>query len=155
MQMGPMSEQGDIDDDEAGRHSGRWVVIAMFAFATLVVGLMWIYIDLHTAPFRPLRRALAQEFEYSAPNVEGGQTKMNKGTPKILRIVMRVQFNPNAKPEEATRFARRVAEFSRLHHDVTQYDLIEIHLYYPEPEKQIQEWSIELKPSEVIEAPPR
>src|SRR3990172_5506244 len=78
MQMESMSGHGDTNDDEAGRHSGRWVVIAMFAFAALVVGSMWVYIDRHTAPFRPLRQALAREFENSAPNVEGGQTKMHK-----------------------------------------------------------------------------
>ncbi|MEX2287122.1 MAG: hypothetical protein WD648_08540 [Planctomycetaceae bacterium] len=154
MQMESMSGHGDTNDDEAGRHSGRWVVIAMFAFAALVVGSMWVYIDRHTAPFRPLRQALAREFEKSAPNVEGGQTKMNEGTPKTLRIVMRVQFNPNTQPAEATRFAHRIAEFSRLHHDVTQYDVIEIHLYHPEPEQQIQEWSIALKVSELSETPP-
>jgi hypothetical protein len=148
-----MNEQSEAPANESGTISGRWVVIGIFAFAVLVVFGMWLYIDRHTAPFRPLRRALAREFLNSAPKVEGGQTKMNAGTPHILRIVMRVEFNPNADTAEAKRFAHRVAEFAQQHHDLTQYEVIEIHLYYAEPENKIQEWSIELKPSELAPVP--
>ena len=140
------------DEEVAVGQSGRWVVIAMIIFALILVGVMWLYLDRHTRPFRPLRQALAREFEDSAPKVEGGQTKIEKGTPKTLRIIMRVPFNPNKEPEKANEFAHRVAKFAESHHDLGQYDVVEIHLFYPDPERQIEEWSVEIDPAELTAA---
>jgi len=123
--------------------------LAIFSFAVVIVASMWIYLDRHTAPFRPLRRALATEFEDSAPKVEGGQRKMHQGTPVTLRIVMRVTFNPNEDAAQAKQFATRVYDFSSKHHDMTKYDIVEIDFYYLDPEQKIEEWGIEIKPNEV------
>ena len=128
----------------AERSTGRWVVVAMFLFAAVVIGSMWIYLDRHTAPFRPLRRALATEFEHSSPKVEGGQTRMSKNTPVILRIIMRVEFNPNKDPARAKNFAGRVLDFTRRHHDMSKYEVFEMHLYYLDPEQKIEEGSLDV-----------
>ncbi len=76
------------------RVSGRAMVLGMLAFGTLTTAAMWVYWTLHVGPFRPLQDAIAAAFPHSSPRVDGGQRKMHKGTPKILRIVMRVDFDP-------------------------------------------------------------
>ena len=42
---------GDIDDDETGTISGRWVVIAMFAFAAHD---RWLDVAIHRSPNGPV-----------------------------------------------------------------------------------------------------
>jgi hypothetical protein len=126
----------------------------MFAFGLTTVGMLWLYSVRHAAPFLPLQRALAQEFENSAPKVEGGQRKIHKQTPKVLRIVMKVGFDPTDEPERAKSFANRVTMFVHKHHDLSEYELLEIHLFWPEPEKEIKQWTIEQKVAELIDPPP-
>lgn len=121
---------------------GQWVVLVMLAFGMTLTAILWLYWDRHTAPFRDLQDALAREFPRSKPRVEGGQRKMHKGDPRILRIVLKVEFNPQAKESEAEAVADRAVELARQHHDLTRYDEIEIHLYWPEPEREIVEWEI-------------
>ena len=133
--------------------SGRWVVVGMFAFGLAAAGILWIYSVRHAAPFLPLQRALAQEFDNSAPKVEGGQRKIHKQTPKVLRIVMKVGFDPTDESERAKSFANRVTTFIHKHHDLNGYELLEIHLFWPEPEKEIKQWAIEQKVAELIDLP--
>jgi hypothetical protein len=121
-------------------------VFTIFAFAVVVISAMWVYLDRHTAPFRPLRRALATEFQDSAPKVEGGQERMSKNTPVTLRIIMRVEFNPNKDPVQAKEFATRVFNFSREHHDLSKYEVVEVHFFFLDPEKQIEEWNVNVDP---------
>jgi hypothetical protein len=151
----PTSRANADDEEPTVGQSGRWVVVGVFAFALSLVGVMWLYLDRHTRPFRPLRQALAQEFEDSAPKVEGGQTRIEKGTPKTLRIIMRVPFNPNKEPDKANEFAHRVARFAKSHHDLGQYDVIEIHLFHPVPEREIEKWSTEIDPTDLTAAAER
>lgn len=124
-----------------GTVPGKWVVVGMFGFAMLAVSLMYLYWDLHTAPFRPLQEALGREFPYSRPLVQGGRRKMHKGTPSLLRIVMRIEFDPYLDERKTQAFADEITAFAQEHHDVSQYDAIEVHLHWPEPESEIKQWT--------------
>lgn len=138
------SRANESESEPRATLGGRWVVAVIFTFAILAVATMWVYLDLHTAPFRPLRRALATKFKDSAPNVEGGQTKMYDDTPVTLRIVMRVEFNPNRDPAQAEDFAKEVFAFSKEQHDLSKYDIVEIHFFHPDPEQKIEEWTVNI-----------
>src|SRR3990172_7938391 len=83
-------------EEKPAELSGKWVVIGMFVFAIAATAGLFAYWELHTAPFRELQDALAQEFPRSRPRVEGGQRKKHKHTPRILSIVLRVEFDPTA-----------------------------------------------------------
>jgi hypothetical protein len=124
--------------------SGRWVVIGLFAFAIVLTGAMWGYWKLHRGPFLPLERVLADTFPGSSPKVEGGQRKIHKETPRILRITLKVDFDPVADESRAKAFAERVLSVVSANYDVTTYDTSEIHLFWPEPEREIKQWTIEL-----------
>ena len=118
---------------------GRWVVVAMLLFGMAATGFMWVYWTVHVAPFLPLQQALAAQFPGSRPRVEGGQRKIHKGTPTLLRITMKVDFDPQRDPQRAEAFFDRVAEFTRDQTDLEPYDELHLHLYWPEPEKIIRE----------------
>jgi hypothetical protein len=119
----------------------------LFAFAILATGGMWVYWKLHRAPFLPLERALVEEFPGSSPHVEGGQRKMHEKTPRILRVTLKIDFDPLADEAKAREFAEKVAAFLREHHDASRYQKLEIRLYFPEPEREIKQWSVELPPA--------
>ena len=107
----------------------------MLTFGLIASGTLWTYWHYHTAPFIPLQVAIAEEFKASAPRVDGGQRKMHKGTPKLLWIVMRVQFNPEDNLEQADRITDRVMELSQQHLDLTQFKQINLRQFYGEPER--------------------
>jgi hypothetical protein len=125
-----------------GGLSGRWLVVGMFAFAITTTSILYLYWKMHVGPFLPLQKALAAQFDDSRPLVEGGQRKMHKNTPRILRITMKVDFDPTADEAQAGAFADRVVEFTRAHYsELSAYEVLEIHLFYPQPEKTIREWT--------------
>lgn len=132
--------------------SGRWMVAGIFVFAITATGFLYGYWKLHIGPFVPLQKALAKEFERSRPRVEGGQRKMHKGTPRILRITMKIDFDPDANEGRTNEFAGRVASFARANFDLSTYEILEVHFFWPEPEKKIHEWTAEL-PTEGIDRP--
>ncbi len=138
-------------------HSGRWVVLVMFVFAGAIIGTLWIYSDRHTAPFRELTRALAAEFPGSVPKVEGGQRKKHKDTPRILRIILKVTFDPERDDRGAADFAGRVLAFARGHHDMAKYDTVEIHLFQLRPEEEIRQrafsFPVESLPADAAASP--
>ena len=127
--------------------SGKWVVIGVFAFAILMTAGLWLYWKLHIAPFLPLQQALAGRFEDSRPRVEGGQRKLHENTPRILRITMKVEFDPESP--QADEFAAEVAAFVRAETDLSRYDVLELHLYHPQPEKDIRQRSVEFQVNEL------
>ena len=131
--------------------SGKWIVTGMFTFAVAVIFVLWFYTVSHRVPFRPLERALAEEFEDSVPKVEGGQRKIHQNSSKILRIIMKVTFDPTVEREQAERFAKNVIAFARNHHDISQYEILEIHFFKPEPEKKILQWETERKVADLLE----
>lgn len=110
--------------------SGRKVVAGMFLFGITATGGMWVYWKLHVAPFTPLQQALAAEFEASRPLVEGGQRKMHKNTPRILRITMHAPFNPAADRQACLRFGEQVLAFVRAREDLARYDELHLYLYF-------------------------
>lgn len=131
--------------------SGRAVVAGMFLFGAGLVGLMYVYWDFYTRPFRPLQYAIAAEMPGSLPRVIGGQHKSHlAGSPKVLRVVIRVEFNPEDETSagERDRLAARLAELTAQHLDVSQYDQLEIHLVHRVPEGKTQQWSRAASPAE-------
>ena len=131
-----------------GGTGGRWVVLAMFAFGLLATGGMWLYWELHTRPFRPLQEAIVQAFPGSNPRVQGGQAKMHKGTPRILRIVMRVDFDPVSQADRAQQVASQVAALARRHQDLSRYDRVEVGLFQPLAEQDPRMRTVEFDADE-------
>jgi len=126
------------------------MVIGMFAFAASMISVLWIYIILHTAPFSPLQRALAKEFEDSAPRVKGGQLKIHRNTPRILQIIMEVKFDPTLESDRAEQMADKVIAFSQEHHDFNQHEIVEIHFFHLMPEQEIKQWQTERQVADLL-----
>jgi len=119
--------------------SGRWVVTGMFGFGIVATGVLYTYWQLQTAPFMPVQMALAEAFADSSPRVQGGQRKMHQNTPVILRVVMRVPFDPIRDEAVARRFLVDVARVINGQLDLSEYDQLDLHLYQPNPERAIQQ----------------
>ena len=77
--------------------SGTKLIIGLFVFATAMSSGLWIFWYLHARPFQPLQLAIHQAFPKSYPQVQGGQRKMHKNTPRILRITLKVPFDPQPR----------------------------------------------------------
>lgn len=131
--------------------SGRWAVVVMFAFAITATVTLYVYWKLHVGPFLPLQRALNAEFPKSRPLVEGGQRKKHKNTPKILRITMKTEFDPEKDDSEAQAHAERVIRCAKANFDLSPYEVLELHFFFPEPEKRIHEWTAERKIAELLD----
>jgi hypothetical protein len=129
----------------AARVSGRVVVVAMFTFGITATAALWTYWTLHTGPFRPLQDALAQEFPGSLPRVDGGQRRLKKGMPKILRVVLRVEFDPITETAKGQQVLDRVEVVSRRHIDLGEYDVLDVYLYEGVPEQSLRENEFERK----------
>ena len=112
--------------------SGSAVVIGMLVLGVLMTSMLFVYFELHTGPFRPLREAIGREFRHSRPNVEGGLLK-GRG-PKILRISMSVPFNPFVDESKSLEFNRRVLKIAREYQDLPTYEHVQVNLIYFEPE---------------------
>jgi hypothetical protein len=125
--------------------SGRWAVLGIFLFAISATGGLYVYWKLHVGPFVPLQKALAEKFPGSRPLVEGGQQKIHKHTPRILRITMKVDADPNADERKTEELAERVIALARERFDLSTYEILEIHFFWPEPEKKIHKWDREWK----------
>lgn len=141
------------------RRSGTWMVVLMFVFAFSMIGLMFLYWELHTRPFRDLQMAIGARHQNSMPRVIGGKNKSHKPQSQSrLRIIILVDFDPTAglpRPEKSefedeNKFAltdsmkadSRVEKYqgSLLHlakanTDLSKYELIEIFLEFRRPEK--------------------
>jgi hypothetical protein len=123
--------------------TGRQVVIGMLLFGAAMVAGLWGYWELYTRPFRPLQNAINARFPDSSPRAIGGREKSHRAdSPATLRIIVRVDFDPNAETDRAAEMARQLADLAREHHDLTQYDALEIHLEQRLPEEQTRHWSI-------------
>lgn len=130
------------------RISGRAVVISMFAFGIVMTSGMWIYWHLYLRPFYPLQRALADEFRESYPRVEGGH---HKHSPWTLRIVLQVPFKPVPDDPQVQQLASRVLELARANHDLTRYQLIELYLLQPDPERTPTRIKLEYRVADILE----
>jgi hypothetical protein len=123
----------------ATRVSGRAVVVGMFIFGIAATSILWMYWKLHTGPFRPFQDALAVEFPGSVPRVEGGQRKMHKGTPRILRVTLRVDFDPEADAERGVAVLARVENVAARYVDLSEYEVLQAFLYHGVPEKDLRQ----------------
>ncbi len=121
-------------DDENPGTSGVWVVLGLIVFGCLFTGGLWIYTVLHTGPFQELRNAIDSEFPDSSPQVEGGQRKIHKGSPKILRITLRVQDDPRRDDRQVSTMVNRLVSLSEQHHGLGGYDILDIYLVWYRPE---------------------
>jgi hypothetical protein len=125
--------------------------VAMFAFGALLTSALYLYWELHTRPFRPLQDALVAEFPDFTPRVIGGRHKSHRAAaPNTLRIVLLVDFNPKAESaaSRSEQIASRLAELAGQHHDVSAYDILEIHLVHRVPEAEDESWSRSASPAE-------
>lgn len=127
-------EQFQIGGDR--RLSGKPIVLGMLIFAGVMVCLFWLYWKLHTAPFEPLQQAIVKEFPDSGPLVQGGQHKKHKDTPRILRVVLKVDFDPTFDDKRAEQIYSRIAILSGRHQDLESYDQLEVHLFFKPASEQ-------------------
>ncbi len=111
---------------------GSWVILAMFLFGGCATGLIYLYWELHTRPFRPLTEVIGREFRHSLPKVEGGR---NKGKPMIIRVAITVPFKPVKGHEETEAVVRRLVELSKAHADLNRFETLEIYLIQRAPEQ--------------------
>lgn len=125
------------------RISGRKLVFVMISMGLLATGLLWFYWNLHLQPFMPLQEALAAEFEESSPRVDGGQRKSHKGTPRVLRVVMRVPFDPNSKDANVLAAIGdridRTIELAKVYSTFNEYALLDVHLFYEVKEQRLSQ----------------
>lgn len=129
--------------ERRGAWTGRQVVVGMVLFGAAMVAGLWLYWELYTRPFRALQNAIALEFPGSSPRAIGGKEKSHRAdSPATLRIIVRVDFDPNADPPRAEQIAQRLAGLAKAHHDVSQYALLEIHLEQRVPEQETRHWSV-------------
>lgn len=131
--------------------SGRTIVALMFLLGILATSFLYAYWTLHLMPFMPLQEAIVAEFPGSAPRVDGGQKKMHKDTPLILRIAMKSELDPlSENPEDQQEMARirnRVAELSRSLDPLPGVELLELHIYKLVEEEAIRKrsWRLDMQ----------
>ncbi len=123
----------DAKDDIPGT-SGRWVILGLLVFGCLFIGVLWFYTVLHTGPFHELRNAIDSEFPDSSPQVEGGQRKIHKGTPKILRITLRVHDDPRRDDQRVGEMVDQLVSLAEQHHGLVGYDVLDVYLVWFRPE---------------------
>lgn len=118
----------------------------MFGFGILMTGLLWLYWELYTRPFRPLQSAIVEAFPDSSPRVVGGQHKSHRGLhPRLLRIVVRVEFDPHGAADDVIEHYRStLAQLAEAHVDLSVYDTLEIHLVHRVPEGETQQRKLTL-----------
>ena len=118
--------------------SGTKLVLGLFLFAAAMSSGLWVYWYLHTRPFQPLQFAIHQAFPKSYPQVQGGQLKMHKNTPRILRIMLKVSFDPKPREadEQVAAMVEQLEQLARKHIDFDNYELLEIHLIQRRPEHE-------------------
>lgn len=138
------------------------MVLIMFAFALAMIGLMYLYWELHTRPFRPLQIAINARYPNSMPRVIGGKHRSHQPDSKpTLRMVIAVDFDPTQglpRPEgqspseedrvtldETMTLSPQIHEvYGTLLHlakqttDLMPYEKIEIYLEQRRPEKSLR-----------------
>ena len=58
---------------------------------------------------------------------------------------MKIDFDPNADEHRTNELAERIIDFARERFDLSAYEVLEVHLFWPEPEKEIRQWTLERK----------
>jgi hypothetical protein len=123
---------------------GRSVVLGMVGFALLMVAAMFTYWELYTRPFRPLQAAIAAEFKGSSPRAIGGRHKSHRpDSPAILRIIVRIDWDPRDHEIDARGMANALVDIARRTVPLEEYDRLEIHLMHRRPEQWTITWSVD------------
>lgn len=117
--------------------SGKWVVVGMGLFGIVMTATVWMYWKLHLAPFLPLQEALAEKYVGCRPVVEGGQSKMHKHTPIILRVTMLVDYDPTKEPERVDELFAEVLALAQEKLPLENYEEFELNVYLPKPETEL------------------
>ncbi len=115
--------------------TGPRLLVGMFLFAVLVTAGLWGYWELHTRPFRPLTNALADHYPGSAPRVEGGKHGLHRATPRVLRVVLRVSFDPLQEEQKFQQQVQEVLQLAGQYQDLSGYQECHIHLFRQLPEQ--------------------
>ncbi len=144
--------QRTVESPTAPSISGKTVVIAMFCFAAVLTAFLYYYWNKHIEPFMPLQLALEQQFEGSSPRVEGGQRKMSKGTPTILRVTMRVPFDPKEESDAGIDLVHAIAGTARKFVSLSDYEILTVHFYQPNPGGKLRTKTIETPIAELPRA---
>lgn len=148
-----MVHQAQTKTNEAsGRVSGRWVACGILCLGLISTTTLWLYTDLHTSPFLALRDAIHAEFSSSAPQVEGGQRKIHRGSPKILRVTLRVDWDPQENDDKVARMMSRLVVLAEKHQGLAAYDQFDVHLVWFRPEQKAVSRHEQRMVKELIEA---
>jgi hypothetical protein len=125
---------------------GRHVVLGMLGFGVLMVFSLWLYWEMYTRPFRPLQTAINAEFPGSSPRVVGGRHKSHRdGSPPLLRIIIRVDFDPKTADEQVLQqHVNRLHALAEQHLDLSPYEVLEIHLIQRVPEQETRRRKFEV-----------
>lgn len=121
---------------ESERIPGAWVALGILVLGLLFTATLWWYTDMHAGPFRGLRDAIQSEFPAAVPQVEGGQRKIHRETPKILRITLRVKQDPREDDRHVARMVDRLVVLADEHHGLAGYDLLDVYLVWYRPEQK-------------------
>ena len=64
----------------------------------------------------------------------------------LLRVVLRVPFDPSLdRPEtvsQVNHYMSRIRELARVHTDLSSFELLEVHFYFPVREKELREKTV-------------
>lgn len=129
--------------------SGTWLVVAMFGFGLALATGLYVYLTLHTAPFRSLTAALDDRYPDSAPRVDGGKRRLDRPGERVLRIILKAPFDPEEDESRAESFGRGVAAFAAERRPEMAFDLIEVHLYFERPEQKLSQRTVRVRVEEL------
>jgi hypothetical protein len=110
--------------------SGRFVVAALFGLGIASGIGVYIFWMMHFAPYVPLQKALAVEFDSVRPRVEGGR---HRGGPPLLRVVLHVKQAPEPDDPDLKIMAARVRELAATHIDLRAYSRLELYFVHMPP----------------------
>ncbi len=125
----------EIHGDEAPAVRGVWAAVGILVLGLVFTGVLWWYTDMHAGPFRELRDAIHSEFPGSSPQVEGGQRKIHKGSPKILRITLRVEQDPRSNDDLVSRAMERLVVLAERYHGLRKYEQLDVYFVWFRPER--------------------
>ena len=132
--------------------TGRTVVVLMFVLGILATAFLYTYWTLHLIPFMPLQEAIVREFPGSAPRVNGGQRKMHKRTPVVLRVAIKSETDPTSEDpadvQAMLHLRQRVEAMTRELQPLPGIEELEVHVYKLLKEDQIRKraWHIQMQP---------
>ncbi len=133
------------------RIPGKVVVILMVLLGLSATAGIFGYWELRTGPFRELTEAIGRQLPGSLPKVEGGR---HRGGPPMLRIAVRVAFEPNAETAETQAVVNQIVRLAQQHADLSQFEEFQLHLFQLAPERRAKQASFVYPMAEVVTGVP-